>query len=248
MIKDLDSFISTATTLLPEGTEQIRRFQDNKKWLSSNYRMSIPSRGRNQMQTVETVNIHSFQMAKYPVTNQLYNIIQGTEGIDVTTDLQPKVNISWYDSILFCNRISRYFGLKEYYSPENNGSQVSFNPESKGFRLPTDAEWQYACKAGKQSYQYSEIDKIAWHKGNSTGHVHNVGEKQPNDWELYDMLGNIWEWTWELYNQETYPSYRIFRGGSFAEEGRICGATTRRKSHPDFAIDDLGFRLARSVY
>ena len=99
----------------------------------------------------------------------------------------------------------------------------------------------------KKTYQYSDIDNIAWHKGNSQGYLHNAGEKLPNEWGLYDMLGNIWEWTWDLYNRETYPSFRIFRGGSFAEEPRICGSTTRRKSHPGFAIDDLGFRLARSL-
>ncbi len=247
IIKNVDNFIAEIMIPLPEGIEQIRRFRDNEKWLSSNYRMSIPGRGTNQEQSVEDVNVYPFQIAKYPVTNQLYHTILDTEESDINKKLQPKVNISWHDSILFCNSISRYFGLSEYYSLDGDVSKVSFNIDSNGFRLPTDAEWQYACKAGIESYQYSDINQIAWHKGNSENHVHNVGEKQPNSWELYDMLGNIWEWTWDLYNQETYATYRIFRGGSFAEEARICGATTRRKSHPDFSIDDLGFRLARSV-
>lgn len=245
-MKDLDSFITDTMSIVPGGTEQIRRFRDNVKWLSSDYKMCIPSKGNNQEQTLETVKVNSFQIARYPVTNQLYNLIVGSEVSDEAIQFQPKVDVSWYDAIHFCNRLSRYFSLTEYYSLDDI-SEVSFNPDSNGFRLPTDAEWQYACKAEKKAYQYSDIDKIAWHEGNSEGHVHNVGEKQPNGWELYDMLGNIWEWTWDLYNQETYPGYRIFRGGGFADESRICGATTRRKSHPDHLLDDLGFRLARSV-
>ena len=248
MIKNLENFMTETMIILPDGIERIRRFQDNEKWLSSNYKMSIPSRGNNQEQAVESIKICSFQIARYPVTNHIYQEIMGPgEEIDNTAGFRPKVNISWNDSLLFCNRISRYFGLPEYYIPDEDFSNVSFNSKSKGFRLPTDAEWQYACKAGNSSYQYSDIDQIAWHKGNSENHLHHVGEKKPNEWGLYDMLGNIWEWTWDLYNRETYPNYRIFRGGSFAEEPRICGATSRRKSHPEFAIDDLGFRLARSV-
>lgn len=233
--------------LLPEGTELIRKFRDEKKWLSSDYKMSIPSRGTNQTQTVEKVAIRPFQIAKYPVTNQVYDLLTGTEGNNDSNKLLPKVNISWYDAIHFCNNISRYFGFAEYYLISDNDSEVTCNPDSNGFRLPTDAEWQYACKAGSDAYQYSGIDMIAWHKGNSSSKAHNIGEKKPNEWGLYDMLGNVWEWCRDLYNQETYASYRIFRGGSFAEESRICGATTRRKSHPTFAIDDLGFRLARSI-
>lgn len=243
----IENYITDTMILLSEGTEPIRKFQDEVKWLSSDSRMSIPSKGTNQTQTVESVVISPFQMAKYPVTNQLYDLITDTKTINDTNNLLPKVNISWHNAIHFCNIISQYFGLTEYYFLNGNDSNVLCNSDSKGFRLPTDAEWQYACKAGSNAYQYSDIDLIAWHKENSNSKAHNVGEKKPNDWGLYDMLGNVWEWCWDLYNQETYSSYRIFRGGSFAEEGRICGSTTRRKSFPTFNIDDLGFRLARYI-
>lgn len=75
-----------------------------------------------------------------------------------------------------------------------------------------------------------------------------MGQKHPNQWGLYDMLGNAWEWCWDLYDEKTYGEYRIFRGGSWAEEARGCGATNRRRGHPTFKIDDLGFRLAKSLF
>ncbi len=233
--------------LIPEGTESIRRFKDEKKWLSSDYKMSIPSNGLNQIQTTEDLIIPAFQISKFPVTNQLFDFISFEFDTKESKRLHPKVNISWYEAIAFCNLISKKMGFQEYYIISDDLDTVECISESNGFRLPTDAEWQYACKAGIGKYQYDLIDNIAWHKGNSGKSLHEVGEKQPNDWGLYDMLGNVWEWCWDLYNQETYSSYRIFRGGSYAEEPRICGATTRRKSHPDFKIEDLGFRLARSV-
>ncbi len=247
MENEINDLIEISMVLIPEGIEEIRRFKDNNKWLSSNYRMSIPSSGNNQQQTIKKSKINSFEISKYPVTNQIYNAILGLNNNEYENELKPRVNISWIESIIFCNKISSILGLTEYYTIDIESSEVKCNPSSKGFRLPTDAEWQYACKAGSKSYQYSVIDDIAWHKGNSEGQIHNVAEKKPNEWKLFDMLGNVWEWCWDLYNQETYASYRIFRGGSFAEEGRVCGATTRRKSHPEFAIDDIGFRLARSV-
>lgn len=116
-----------------------------------------------------------------------------------------------------------------------------------GYRLPTDAEWQYACKAGTPGYRYGEIGDIAWYADNSGGRVHDVGDKVPNPWGLFDMLGNVWEWCWDLYDEEVYGSYRILRGGGWAEAERGCGASVRRRSHPTFAIDDLGFRLARRI-
>lgn len=233
--------------LIPAGTESVRKFHDKKKWLSSNYRMSVPSDGKNQEQSLYQVPIRPFQIGRYPVTNDLYTRITKKENTGEPDPKKPRVSISWFDSILFCNEISRFYDLPEYYSIDRNAYKVECYSGSPGFRLPTEAEWQYASKGGSEQYQYGEIDAVAWHKGNSGGSLHNVGDKRPNPWGLYDTLGNVWEWCWDLFNPETYGPYRIFRGGSYAEEKRVCGSTTRRKSHPDFAIDDLGFRLARSV-
>jgi formylglycine-generating enzyme required for sulfatase activity len=193
------------------------------------------------------VDIQPFLLARYPVTKELYFAISQKSSISYDGDHNPVVNISWNDAISFCNLLSQKVGLKECYSISDDGENIICDWESDGYRLPSEAEWQYACKAGTTEYRYGELDKIAWYNENSAGTTHEVGRKEPNAWGLYDMLGNVWEWCWDLYDQNVYGSYRIFRGGSWAEEARGCGATCRRRSHPTFTIDDLGFRLAKSI-
>ena len=124
----------------------------------------------------------------------------------------------------------------------------TWSSESHGYRLPTEAEWQYACTAGTPAYRYGPLDDIAWYASNSSGPVQPVGQSTPNAWGLHDMLGNVWEWCWDLYDPATYGPYRIFRGGGFADPERSLGSTVRRRSHPTLAIEDLGLRLAQSIY
>nr|WP_033716850.1 SUMF1/EgtB/PvdO family nonheme iron enzyme [Bacillus cereus] len=193
------------------------------------------------------VQVKPFLLAKYAVTMELYDAITNNTPNIFKYNNEPVVNISWNDAITFCNLLSKKAGLKEYYSISDSGQIVSCNLDSDGYRLPSEAEWQYACKAGTTGYIYGELKEIAWYNENSDGHIHEVGGKEPNAWGLYDMLGNVWEWCYDLYDEKVYGSYRIFRGGSWAEGARGCGATCRRRSHPTFHIDDLGFRLARSI-
>lgn len=199
-------------------------------------------RTKNQWMVV----IKPFLLARYPVTNEIYNAVSPKSSIAVG-DKKPAENVSWYEAVSFCNLLSRKAGLKECYSISNDGESIVCDWESNGYRLPTEAEWEYACRAGTRGYRYGEIDKIAWYYENSEGRTRDVGEKEPNAWGLYDMLGNIWEWCWDIYDEKVYGSYRIFRGGGWCDEARSCGASCRRRSHPNFRIDDLGFRLARSV-
>lgn len=193
------------------------------------------------------VQIKPFLLAKYVLTVELFYSITNRALNGNENSNKPVVNISWNDAIMFCNLLSKKAGLKEYYSISNGGQIVSCNLDSNGYRLPSEAEWQYACKAGTPGYTYGELQKIAWYNENSNGQIRDVGKKEPNAWGLYDMLGNVWEWCYDLYDEKVYGSYRIFRGGSWAEAARGCGATCRRRSHPTFYIDDLGFRLARSI-
>ncbi|WP_413242593.1 formylglycine-generating enzyme family protein [Paenibacillus sp. 1P07SE] len=196
--------------------------------------------------TTWTETIPSFLLAPVPVTNELYNSIMLPAAAVQSPALAPVVEVSWHDAIAFCNLLSRRSGLQPCYSFTDEGERVYCDWTADGYRLPTEAEWQYACRAGTTAYQYGELDEIAWYRDNADGRIQEAGRKQPNPWGLHDMLGNVWEWCWDLYDTEVYGTYRVFRGGSWAEEARGCGATCRRRSHPTFRIDDLGFRLARS--
>lgn len=223
MSNEINSYIDYPMVKIPAGEIALRDDRIKRNWKSE---------------------IRPFLLGRYPVTITFYNAITNKSPID--TDLKPVVNIPWNNAISFCNLLSQKMGLKEYYSISINGENIICNLESDGYRLPTEAEWQYACKAGTTGYRYGELDKIAWYNDNSEGKSHEVGRKEPNAWGLYDMLGNVWEWCWDLYDEQVYGNYRIFRGGSWAEEARGCGASCRRRSHPSFCIDDLGFRLAKS--
>ncbi|TXR98489.1 formylglycine-generating enzyme family protein [Bacillus sp. SH7-1] len=226
MNNDLIQRIDSLMINIPEGEVVLRDDRIKKEW---------------------QVQIKPFLLAKYVVTMELYDAITNSTCNDYKNSNKPVVNISWHDAITFCNSLSKTAGLTEFYSIQDEGKKVSCNLHSNGYRLPSDAEWQYACKAGTPGYTYGELQKIAWYNENSNGQIQDVGKKEPNAWGLYDMLGNVWEWCYDLYDEKVYGSYRIFRGGSWAEEARGCGATCRRRSHPTFHIDDLGFRLARSI-
>jgi len=191
--------------------------------------------------------INPFLLAPYPVTMELYHAITGKSPLPVHNNQKPVVNVSWNEAIALCNLLSLSAGLKECYAISPASGEIICDWRADGYRLPSEAEWQYACKAGTAGYRYGDIDQIAWYKGNSAGGRQEAGKKEPNPWGLYDMLGNVWEWCWDLYDENVYGPYRIFRGGSWAEEERGCGASSRRRSHPSFCIDDLGFRLARSL-
>lgn len=191
--------------------------------------------------------MNSFLLAPVQVPRELYFSVMSEGAVLHDVPGIPVTEVSWHHAILFCNALSRQWDLQECYSVSQDGESVVWNVVADGYRLPTEAEWQYACKAGTNGYRYGELEDIAWYRDNSGGRVREAGHKLPNAWGLYDMLGNVWEWCWDVYDAEVYGSYRVFRGGSWAEEARGCGATCRRRSHPAFQIDDLGFRLARSL-
>ena len=226
MNNDLIQRINSLMVNIPKGEVVLRDDRIKKEW---------------------QVQIKPFLLAKYVVTMELYDGIINSTCNDYKNSNKPVVNISWHDAITFCNSLSKTAGLTEFYSIQDDGKKVSCNLHSNGYRLPSEAEWQYACKADTPGYTYGELQKIAWYNENSNGQIQDVGKKEPNAWGLSDMLGNVWEWCYDLYDEKVYGSYRIFRGGSWAEEARGCGATCRRRSHPTFHIDDLGFRLARSI-
>ncbi|WP_417590328.1 formylglycine-generating enzyme family protein [Owenweeksia hongkongensis] len=194
-----------------------------------------------------TVDIEPFLMAKHPATQALYFAVTGKSPNTFKGDNKPVETVSWKDAALFCNTLSEMLNLETCYIIRSE-KEIGFNTKANGYRLPTEAEWEYACKAGSSDVRYGEIDQIAWYKKNSNQSTHDVGQKEPNAWGLHDMLGNVWEWCSDIYDETVYGSYRIFRGGGWCDEERGCMATNRRRSHPtSFKIDDLGFRLARNL-
>ncbi|MDQ3289732.1 MAG: formylglycine-generating enzyme family protein [Bacteroidota bacterium] len=212
---------------IPEGKIELRDDRIKKSW---------------------TVEIAPFLLAKYPVTQDLYFAITKESPSAFKGDKKPVETVTWKEAVYFCNLLSESSRLQPCYSCTNLGEEITFSPEADGYRLPTEAEWEYACKAGTTAIRYGELDAIAWYKDNSEGRTHTVGLKEPNSWGLYDMLGNVWEWCTDIYDEKVYESYRIFRGGGWFDEARGCLATNRRRSHPtSFKIDDLGFRIARNL-
>ena len=194
-----------------------------------------------------TVDILPFLLGKFPVTQEFYFEVTKEESSTFKGNKHPVETITWKEAVCFCNVLSIRTGLTPCYTIQEEKEEISLDITADGFRLPTEAEWEYACKAGTTGIRYGELNKIAWFKDNSEKTTHTVGQKEPNAWGLYDMLGNVWEWCSDIYDENVYGSYRIIRGGGWCDEARSVMATTRRRSHPiKFKIDDLGFRIARN--
>jgi formylglycine-generating enzyme required for sulfatase activity len=195
-------------------------------------------------QTTWIASIKPFELSRFPVTQDQYFSLTGLRPAAGSGAGKPVENVSWFEAVAFCNLASIAAGLSEVYVIADDHA-VSVRADATGYRLPTEAEWQHACKAGTKGPLYGELADIAWYRENSGGQTQDVGLKQPNAWGLHDMLGNVWEWCWDIYDEKVYGSYRVFRGGGWNDPERGCLATNRRRGHPTFRIDDLGFRLAR---
>ncbi|MEV7377334.1 formylglycine-generating enzyme family protein [Streptomyces lydicus] len=197
------------------------------------------------------VELAPFRLAAYPVTQALYAQITGLRPGTVRGDRLPVEGVSWWDAVRFCNALSRIEGLAPAYrldaDLDSEGDGITWDATADGYRLPTEAEWEHACRAGTTGPHYGPLDEIAWYRGNSQERLHEVAGKRPNAWGLYDMLGNVWDWCWDVYDPEVYGSYRVLRGGGWFDEHWSCRASARRRSHPTFQVDDVGFRVARSV-
>ena len=175
-------------------------------------------------------------------------------------DELPVESVSWYDAALFCNRLSEALGLRAAY--DASGDVLQLDLDAPGFRLPTEAEWEIAARAGKDHLYAgsADVDAVAWYWGNTGGLTQPVGRKKPNDVGLYDMSGNVAEWVWDLYGpypadpEVTDPTgadegeIRVCRGGSaFNLPADLRNATRCAQVRPDERYHFLGFRVARTA-
>ena len=189
-----------------------------------------------------SVTLSSYYICKYEVTQALWRAVMGSNPSKFKGDNLPVEQVSWNDCQTFINRLNNYTG--------------------RNFRLPTEAEWEFAARGGNYSrhYKYSGsnyISDVAWYCDNSGNRTHPVGTKQANELGLYDMSGNVWEWCSDRYG--SYSSYsqsnptgatsgfgRVERGGNWCGLARYCCSSHRSYYAPGNSFDDLGLRLVLS--
>jgi formylglycine-generating enzyme required for sulfatase activity len=217
--------------------------------------------GDDDEKPVHTVTVESFYMGKYEVTQKEWIEIMGSNPSSYWGDTLPVEQVSWYEAVEYCNKLSLREGLVPAYSGSGDGITCDF--KASGYRLPTEAEWEYAAKGGRDApvFKYAGgngVDAVAWYNGNSEERTHPVGTKQPNNLGLYDMSGNVWEWCWDWFGDygsgsQTDPqgassgTIRVLRGGSWSNSARGVRSTFRGNFTPADRDSYLGFRVVRTV-
>ena len=195
------------------------------------------------------VEVGAFSIGQSPVTFEAYDQFCEATGRERPDDsgwgrgMRPVINVSWDDATAYCEWLSEQTG--------------------KRYRLPTEAEWEYACRAGRDTYYYygdeeARLGDCAWYIRNAEEMTHPVREKLPNDWQLYDMHGNVWEWVQDWHADDYYQqssranlsgpetgSSRVLRGGSWLNDAEFCRSLIRSHGDPGHRGRDVGFRLAR---
>jgi formylglycine-generating enzyme required for sulfatase activity len=197
---------------------------------------------------IKDMNVSTFYIGKYEVTQTQWHAIIGNHPSNFNDNLQNPVQlVSWDDAQEFCKRLSQKTG--------------------KEFRLPSEAEWEYACRAGTTTAYFfgsdaSLLREYAWYKDNSGKKTHPVGQKKPNPWGLYDMYGNVWEWCQDSYNHEKYGGesdlirktgkaitkenknlFRMLRGGSCGSIAQDCRSAYRGGNRRHYQGSAFGFRV-----
>jgi formylglycine-generating enzyme required for sulfatase activity len=211
------------------------------------------------------VDLAGFHIAECPVTQYQWSLLMGgnpsVPEYGVGDDF-PVQNMSWLDAAQFANALSAVEGLPACY--EFDGERVTWHADRDGYRLPTEAEWEYAARAGTTTAYWFGDDPAAlpqhgWYETNSGGKTHKVRSLSPNPWGLYDICGNVWEWVWDWYDTpySTGPqrnprgpgagTERVLRGGAFNFWPDELQAASRSSLAPTSTVWNLGVRIARSA-
>ena len=229
-------------------------------------------REKNEVQ--HQVTVSSFYMGKYEVTQKEYMEIMETNPSKFKGDNLPVEQVTWYDAVEYCNKRSQKEGFTPAYKINGSGysMSVTWNRSANGYRLPTEAEWEYACRAGTTT-PFSTGNNITTEQANYNGEkpynnnakgknlekTTSVGSYKPNPWGLHDMHGNVYEWCWSIFggystNAQTDPegpnaygdsSTRVLRGGAWSYEGKYLRSACPNVGIPFFKVSSIGFRVVR---
>jgi formylglycine-generating enzyme required for sulfatase activity len=227
----------------------------------------------------EVTLTNAIHVAPYEVMQSEWQAVMGWNESFAQGPARPVENVTWFDAVSYCNQKSTLDGYTLAYTIAGvtysgnhiTDAMVTWNQAANGYRLPTEAEWEYACRATSTtafcngditslncSPSDPNLDLVGWHVCDLGYTSHDVGGKAANAWGLKDMHGNVWEWCWDWYG--TYPpgqatnptgpasgSHRVIRGGGYRYGAPYCRSAFRGDSGAGYRLDDMGLRLCRTA-